>query len=89
MNRSELVQALATKSGLSQKDASSFLNNFIDTVTEELQGGGSIDITGFGSFKVADRAAREARNPRTGETIQVPARRVPTFKAGKNLKAAL
>lgn len=89
MNRKQLVDAVADKSGLTKKDAESFLNSFIDAVTEELKDGGSVSLVGFGTFKAADRAAREARNPRTGETIQVPARRVPAFKAGKELKEAL
>ena len=89
MNRKELVDAVANKSGLTKKDAESFLDSFIDAVKEELQNGGSVNLVGFGSFKVADRAAREARNPRTGEKLNIPARKVPAFKAGKDLKAAL
>ena len=89
MNRKELVDAVANKAELSKKDAESFLNGFIEAVTEELKSGGSVNLVGFGSFKVAARAAREARNPRTGETLKVPARKVPAFKAGKDLKAAL
>lgn len=89
MNRKELVSAIADKSGVSKKDAEGVLNAFIDTVVDELKGNGSVNLVGFGSFKVSDRAAREGRNPATGEKIHVPARRVPVFKAGKELKSSL
>ena len=89
MNRKELISTISDKSGLSKKDAESFLNAFIDSVTGELKGDGSVNLVGFGSFKVSHRAAREARNPATGAKIQIPAKRVPVFKAGKELKSAL
>jgi len=89
MNRKELVDAVAEKAGLSKKDAEGFLNGFIDTVKEELKSGGSVNLVGFGSFKVSDRKAREGRNPRTGGTVKIPARKVPSFKAGKDLKSAV
>lgn len=89
MNRKELVDALASKSGLSKKDAESFLSAFTETVTKELKKGGSVSLVGFGSFKVSKRAAREARNPRTGEKLRIAARRVPSFKAGKELKSSM
>ena len=89
MNRKELVSAIADKSGVSKKDAEGVLSAFIDTVVDELKGNGSVNLVGFGSFKVSERAAREGRNPATGEKIHVPARRVPVFKAGKELKASL
>ncbi|GAB4339093.1 MAG: HU family DNA-binding protein [Calditrichia bacterium] len=86
MNRKELVDALATKMDSSRKEANAFLDAFLETVTEELKNGGSVNLVGFGSFKVVERPAREARNPRTGEKISIPARKVPAFKAGKGLK---
>ena len=86
MNRKELVDAIAAKSGLRKKDAESFLNGFIGAVTAELKKGGSVNLVGFGSFKVTTRAAREARNPRTGEEISIAASRAPVFSAGKGFK---
>lgn len=89
MNRKELVSAIAEKTALSKKEAENFLNAFVEVVSEELKRNGSVNLVGFGSFKVSQRAAREARNPATGEKIHVPAKRVPVFKPGKDLKAAL
>ena len=86
MNRKELVDALASKMDTSKKDANAFVDAFVETVVEELKKGGSVNLVGFGSFKVNDRPARDARNPRTGEKIRIPARKVPVFKAGKGLK---
>ncbi len=89
MNRKELVDAIAGKTDMAKKDAENFLSAFMEAVTDELKNGGSVNLVGFGSFKVSERAAREARNPRTGEKLQVPARKVPTFKPGKELKTAI
>ncbi len=89
MNRKELVDAIAGKTGLSKKDVDGCLSAFMETVVEELKKGGTVNLVGFGTFRVSERAAREARNPLTGEKVKVPARRVPQFKAGKNLKGAL
>ena len=86
MNRKELVDALAEKMDSSRKDANGFLDAFLGTVVDELKNDGSVNLVGFGSFKVNNRPAREARNPRTGEKIQIPARKVPVFKPGKGLK---
>lgn len=86
MNKKDLVDALATQTGNSKKDANEFLEAFLDTVKAELKGGGSISLVGFGTFKVNQRPARDARNPRTGETVKIPARQVPVFKVGKGLK---
>lgn len=86
MNKKELIDALASKTGKSRKEASEFLEAFLNTVTEELKKGEAVNLVGFGSFKVVDRPAREARNPRTGEKIQIPARKVPVFRVGKGLK---
>ncbi len=86
MNRKELVDALAEKLGKSRKETNAFLDAFVDTVKSELKKGGSVNLVGFGSFKVMERPPREARNPRTGEKIHIPARKVPVFKVGKGLK---
>ena len=86
MNRKELIDALASKTGKSRKESDAFLVAFVESVMGELKSNGAVNLVGFGSFKVVDRPAREARNPRTGEKIQIPARKVPVFKAGKGLK---
>ncbi len=89
MNRKELIDALAGKTGFTKKDADKFLTAFQDVVVEALKNGESVNLVGFGVFKVVERPAREARNPRTGERISIPARRVPQFKAGKGLKESV
>lgn len=86
MNRTELVAAMAEKSQLSKKDAESALKAFIDVVSEEMQKGEKIQLVGFGTFEVSERAAREGRNPKTGETMTISASKSPKFKAGKALK---
>lgn len=86
MNRTELVAAMAEKSQLSKKDAESALKAFIDVVSEEMQKGEKIQLVGFGTFEVSERAAREGRNPQTGETMKISASKAPKFKAGKALK---
>ena len=83
MNRTELVAAMAEKSQLSKKDAESALKAFIDVVSEEMQKGEKIQLVGFGTFEVSERAAREGRNPQTGETMTIAASKSPKFKAGK------
>jgi nucleoid DNA-binding protein len=89
MNRKELVDALASKTGNSRKDSDAFLNAFLNAVKGELKKGGSVNLVGFGSFKVVNRPARDARNPRTGEKIRIPARKAPVFRAGKAMKDML
>ncbi len=89
MNRMELVAAIAEKSELSKKDAEKALKAFTDVVAEELKKGEQIQLVGFGTFKVSERAAREGRNPQTGETMQIKASKTPKFTAGKALKDAL
>ncbi len=86
MNKTELVTAMAEKAELSKKDSEKALKAFIDVVTEELQKGEKIQLVGFGTFEVAERAAREGRNPLTGEKMQIKASKAPKFKAGKALK---
>ncbi len=89
MNRMELVAAMAEKSELSKKDAEKALKAFTDVVAEELGRGGQIQLVGFGTFKVSERAAREGRNPQTGQPMQIKASKSPKFTAGKALKDAL
>ena len=89
MNKTELVAAIAEKSELSKKDSEKALKAFIDTVTEELKKGEKIQLVGFGTFEVSERAAREGRNPQTGETMKIEASKSPKFKAGKALKDAI
>ena len=86
MNKVELVAAIAEKSELTKVDAEKALKAFIDTITEELKNGGKVQLVGFGTFEVAERAERQGRNPKTGETITIGASKSPKFKAGKALK---
>ena len=86
MNRTELVAAMAEKTQLSKKDADLALKAFIDVVSEEMQKGEKVQLVGFGTFEVSERAAREGRNPQTGETMEIKASKTPKFKAGKALK---
>lgn len=89
MNKVELTAAIAEETGLSKKDADAAVKAFIDVVTEELKKGGKVQLVGFGTFEVSERAAREGRNPQTGESMQIPASKAPKFKAGKALKDEL
>ena len=89
MNKGELIEAVANSSGLSRADATKAVDSVLDTITSTLSSGGSVSLVGFGTFSVKARAARAGRNPRTGETIQIPASNVPGFKAGKALKDAV
>ena len=86
MNKTELVAAIAEKAELSKKDSEKALKAFIDVVTDELKAGEKIQLVGFGTFEVAERAARD---PTTGATIKIPASKAPKFKAGKALKDAV
>ena len=86
MNKSELVAAMSERAELSKKDAEKALKAFIDVVTEELVKGEKIQLVGFGTFEVAERAAREGKNPQTGKEIKIAASMAPKFKAGKALK---
>ncbi len=86
MNKVTLVAKIAEKSGLSKKQAELALGAFIDSVTEALPEGDKVQLRGFGTFEVKERAARTGRNPSTGATIEIPASKTPTFKAGKGLR---
>ena len=86
MNKTELVAAMAEQTNLSKKDAEAALKAFIDVVSEELKKGEKVQLVGFGTFEVSERAAREGRYPQTGETMEIKASKTPKFKAGKALK---
>lgn len=86
MNKAELVAAMADKTGLSKKDAEKALKAFTDVIAEELKKGEKIQLVGFGTFEVSERAARTGRNPQTGKEMNIPASKAPKFKAGKALK---
>ena len=86
MNKAELVAAMAEQADLSKKDAEKALKAFTDVVAEQLKKGDKIQLVGFGTFEVSERAAREGRNPQTGETMKIEASKAPKFKAGKALK---
>ena len=86
MNRTDLIAAVADAAGLTKKDAEKALKAFTDVVAEELKNGGKVQLVGFGTFEVSERAEREGRNPQSGEVMQIAASKAPKFKAGKALK---
>ena len=89
MNKTELVAAVAEQADISKKDAEKALKAFVDVVTEEMKKGEKVQLVGFGTFEVRERAAREGRNPQTGKTMKIEACKAPKFKAGKALKDAV
>ncbi len=89
MNKTDLINAVADHAELSKKDAGKAVDAFVAAVTEALKKGEKVQLVGFGTFEVRERAAREGRNPQTGEAIQIQAAKVPAFKAGKPLKDAV
>lgn len=89
MNKTELVAAVAEKAEISKKDAEKAVKALIDTITAEMSKGEKVQLVGFGTFEVSERAAREGRNPRSGETVTIAACKSPKFKAGKALKDAV
>ncbi len=89
MRKAEFIDAVAEKSGLSKKDANEALNAILETITDALKEGKTVNFIGFGSFSTVDRAAREARVPLTGKTVKIPARKAVKFKVGKSLKDAV
>ena len=89
MNKTDLVDAVAQATDTSKADASNAVDAVFDIITIALKGGDGVQLIGFGNFSVADRAARQGRNPRTGEAIQIAASKQPKFKAGKALKDAV
>lgn len=86
MNKTELIAAIAAKTGETKKDAEATLNAFVNVVSETLAKGDKVQLVGFGSFEVRKRVARKGRNPQTKEEIKIPASKAPVFKAGKALK---
>ena len=86
MNKTELVEAIASECNLTKKDAQAALEAFVAAVTDELKRGGKVQLVGFGTFEVSERAARTGRNPQTGEEMEIKASKAPKFKAGKALK---
>ena len=86
MNKTELIAAIAEQAEISKKDSEKALKALIDVVTDQLKKGDKVQLVGFGTFEVSERAAREGRNPQTGETMTISASKSPKFKAGKALK---
>ncbi|MBQ9067405.1 MAG: HU family DNA-binding protein [Clostridia bacterium] len=89
MNKTDLVNAVAEDTGLTKKDAEKAVASVIDSITAALKAGEKVQLVGFGTFEVRDRAAKQGHNPRTGEPMTVPASKLPAFKAGKALKDAV
>ncbi|HQV21563.1 MAG: HU family DNA-binding protein [Moraxellaceae bacterium] len=89
MNKSELIDAIASSANLTKADAGRALEGFTNAITQALQAGDSVSLIGFGTFSVKERAARKGRNPKTGQEIDIAASKVPDFKAGKGLKDAI
>mgnify|MGYP000154712092 CR=1 FL=1 len=89
MNKNDLIAAVAETTGLNKGDATKAVDAVFDSITASLKQGTEVRLVGFGTFVVSNRAATEGRNPRTGETIQIPASKQPKFKAGKGLKDAV
>ncbi len=89
MNKSELIASIAERSDISKSSANRVLDVVLDSITDALKSGDSVQLVGFGSFNVKSRAARTGRNPQTGAEIKIPAAKVPGFKAGKALKDAV
>ena len=86
MNKTTLIAKIAEKSELNKKQAEAALTAFTETITEALKAGEKVQLMGFGTFEVKERAARIGRNPATNENIEIPAKKIPTFKAGKGFK---
>ena len=89
MNKTELIAAIAEQAEISKKDAEKAFKAFVDVVTEQLKEGEKVQLVGFGTFEVSERAAREGRNPQPGKTMKIAACKAPKFKAGKALKDAV
>lgn len=88
MNKNELISVVAEKAGLSKKDSEKAVNAALDAITAAVAGGEKVQLIGFGTFELRERAEKQARNPRTGETMTVPACKAPAFKAGQAFKNA-
>ncbi len=86
MTKADLIDEVAKNSDLSKKDSEVIVQAVLDSIVESLKNGGKVELRGFGSFRLRDRASRQGRNPKTGEKVFVPAKKVPYFKPGKDLK---
>jgi DNA-binding protein HU-beta len=89
MNKTDLINNIASKSGLTKKDVETVLNSFLSEVSDALAAGEKVQLIGFGTFETRTRSGRVGRNPQTGKTINIPASKVPAFKAGNKLKEAV
>ena len=89
MNKAELIAKIADDAGVSKTQANASVDSFVEAVTKTLKGGGKVTLVGFGTFSVSKRAARNGRNPQTGAVIKIKARKVPKFKAGKELSGKI
>lgn len=89
MTKPELVSAMSEKTGVSKKDAAASIDAFVEIISDVLKHGDKLQLVGFGTFEVSERAARTGRNPQTGEDIKIPAAKIPKFKAGATLKNAV
>ncbi|HDR7494923.1 TPA: HU family DNA-binding protein [Bacillus cereus] len=89
MNKTELIQKVASETGLKRPQASLAVDTVLESIQQALQNGDNVQLIGFGTFEVRERAAREGRNPNTGESLIIPAKKAPAFKAGKQLKKAI
>jgi len=89
LNKTELISEVSAKTGMTKKDVEKIVNAFFSTIESALKSGDKVQLIGFGTFEVRDRQARKGRNPQTGEEINIPATKVPAFKAGKALKDAV
>ena len=89
MNKAELIEAMADAADISKAAATRALDGMVDAITDAMKAGDQVSLIGFGTFTVKERAARQGRNPQTGETIQIKASNIPSFKAGKALKDAV
>ena len=89
MNKSELTKKITIKTGMSEKEINAAINALTEAVTDALKDGDKVALTGFGTFEVKERAARTGKNPRTGETVEIAAKRIPAFKPAKALKDAV
>ncbi|UCF71586.1 MAG: HU family DNA-binding protein [candidate division WOR-3 bacterium] len=89
MTKAQLIETMSQRAKISKRAAGIALNTFVESITNALRSGDKVALVGFGTFSISKRKARTARNPRTGETIEVPAKRAPKFKAGRDLKNAV
>ncbi len=89
MNKNELVAAVAERAGLTRRDSERAVNAFLEAIQDALAEGDKVSLVGFGTFEVRERGARVGRNPQTGETVRIPATKVPAFRAGKGLKLVI